>query len=327
MIIYSSSENKYWKPLELIYTSEWNHMRNINWEWLEKWRYNKRELEEIINILKIENIKEEDYENIWIITPFRKQVIKWSEILDDKIQIDTIHKYQWREKDIIFMSTVLSGEWNFWNDFVDNPNLINVSVSRAKNKFILVTDKKAFSNWNDLKDLIWYIEYNSEISEVRKWKIISVFDLLYKDFSDNLKELNENIKWNSSFKSENIFETLLKNKILNKEEFNNLWYFSQYKLKNLVINYSLFNYEEKKFINSNSSIDFIIYSKFSKKIILAIEIDWFLFHENNKNQQSRDEIKNSILKKLNIELLRLETNWSNEEEKINLNLKEIINKK
>lgn len=51
-----------------------------------------------------------------------------------EIEADTVHKYQGREKDIIILTTVS----NQVNDFIDNTNLINVAVSRAVDKLILV---------------------------------------------------------------------------------------------------------------------------------------------------------------------------------------------
>ena len=45
-------------------------------------------------------------------------------------------------------------------------------------------------------------------------------------------------------------------------------------------------------------------------------VDGFAFHENKPEQQRRDELKNSILAKYDIPLLRLATNGSGEREKI-----------
>ena len=79
-------------------------------------------------------------DDIWIITPFRKQVEKLNSIIWTSIDIDTVHKFQWREKDIIIFSTVLDNTkyGNLALKFADQANLVNVTVSRAKNKFIVV---------------------------------------------------------------------------------------------------------------------------------------------------------------------------------------------
>src|SRR3712207_8525651 len=50
------------------------------------------------------------------------------------VEVATVHKYQGREKDTIIMSVVD----NQITSFVDEANLLNVAVSRAKRKFVLV---------------------------------------------------------------------------------------------------------------------------------------------------------------------------------------------
>lgn len=100
-------------------------------------------LENIIKIDIINDILSNNKENItinddvWIITPFRKQAEKLDEKFNKQIEADTVHKFQWR-KNIIIFSTVLDNTkaWNI--------TIINVSVSRAKNKFIVVTDNELF---------------------------------------------------------------------------------------------------------------------------------------------------------------------------------------
>ena len=83
--------------------------------------------------------------------------------------------------------------------------------------------------------------------------------------------------------------------------------------------------EERKFIHYNSHIDILIYNKFDKKPVLAIEVDGFKFHHNSK-QMNRDKLKDSILSKCDIPLLRLKTNECNEEQRIINKLNEIIKK-
>ncbi len=63
-------------------------------------------------------------------------------------------------------------------------------------------------------------------------------------------------------------------------------------------------------------VNFIIYSKINKQIILCIEVDGYQYHENNLDQLKCDKIKNSILDKYNIPLKRFATNHSQEIEKL-----------
>jgi 2',3'-cyclic-nucleotide 2'-phosphodiesterase (5'-nucleotidase family) len=66
------------------------------------------------------------------------------------------------------------------NDFVDNPNLINVAVSRAVEKLIVVVSEGS-EEWQgtNIGDLVRYIKYNN--FEVIESQIYSVFDLLIVD--------------------------------------------------------------------------------------------------------------------------------------------------
>ena len=62
-------------------------------------------------------------------------------------------------------------------------------------------------------------------------------------------------------------------------------------------------------------MDFLIYNKINKKPILAIEVDGS-DHWNNLIQERRDRIKNNILAKADLELLRLPTTGSGEKDLI-----------
>lgn len=46
----------------------------------------------------------------------------------DNIQVDTVHKFQGREKDAVVITTVDSEI----GEFVDDPKLLNVAITRAK---------------------------------------------------------------------------------------------------------------------------------------------------------------------------------------------------
>ena len=73
------------------------------------------------------------------------------------------------------------------------------------------------------------------------------------------------------------------------------------------------NDEERKYaMNPATHIDFLIYSKMSKKPVLAIEVDGFSYHKPGTKQFERDKMKNRILELYNIHLLRFATNGSEE---------------
>ena len=322
LVIYTSEwDNK--NPFVIHRSSEWNHMRSIT-QWDSIWKYNQREIDIIQDILtnKKENITEKD--DIWIITPFRKQVEKLNSIIWTSIDIDTVHKFQWREKDIIIFSTVLDNTkyGNLALKFADQANLVNVTVSRAKNKFIVVTDHELFfTRWREIKDFIKYVEYSSLDENIKNSEIVWVFDLLYKTYSDKISINLDNIEKVSRYDSENILNALIKEILTSHEEFTNLDYRREYHLKFLVNDTSKLSDIEIKFLNNNSRVDFLIFEKFWKTPILVIEVDGVAFHENNLDQIERDKKKNSILEKYNIPYLRLSTNWSWDSEKITEKIK------
>ncbi|MGL5809342.1 MAG: hypothetical protein ACRCYQ_05305 [Nocardioides sp.] len=61
--------------------------------------------------------------------------------------------------------------------FVDDPRMVNVAVSRAVARFILVTHHDLLPASRYLRDLIDYIRYRTPESEVVGSEVISVFDL------------------------------------------------------------------------------------------------------------------------------------------------------
>ena len=77
----------------------------------------------------------------------------------------------------------------------------------------------------------------------------------------------------------------------------------------------------------NTHIDFLIYNKISKIPLLAVEVDKYKYHKEDNKQKERDILKNNILSKYNIPLIRLTTNGSREERIIRSKLDEIVNNK
>ena len=61
--------------------------------------------------------------------------------------------------------------------------------------------------------------------------------------------------------------------------------------------------------------------------LLAVEVDGYKYHKEDNKQKERDILKNNILSKYNIPLIRLTTNGSREESIIRSKLDEIVNNK
>lgn len=333
LIIYSSSSNS--NAINVIKTVEGNHMRELNKG--RKGTFNQRELEELNYLIKNEkkyNIKlySENLSDIGLLSPFRLQIEYANKINSEEIEKDTIHKYQGREKPIIVFSTVLdqSAKAKVKMSFVNNPQMINVAVSRAENQLILITNADTFyKNGNDVGDLIKYIEYH-DANNIKEGRVISVFDLLYKDYSSRLlarKEAMKNVKENINFESEKIIYSIL-SELIKQNIFNCYSFAHEVRLSDIFLNQDKCTEIEKKFIKQpRSSVDFIIFNKFNHNPVLAIEVDGTEFHLNNPDQLERDKKKDAIFEKYGIPIIRLSTHASIIEEDIKLELIKITEAK
>lgn len=303
-------------PLMLYRTAEGSHMRKVT-QGNQRGIYNQRELDIIIREVLTAPDLAIDRENIGIVTPYRKQADKAGEMLSGSIQSDTVHKYQGREKDIMIMSTVLSGiKGEAGLAFVDDPQMINVAVSRAIRQFILVTDHDLFyKKGKDIGDLIQYIQYSTLDENVIESQVVSIFDLLYRSYSSKLLRYKARMKSDALYKSEEALRVLLE-EILDREEFQRFTYTQQVLLRNLLNDTGLLTPDELRYVNNRASLDFVVFYKQDKACVLVIEVDGFAFHENKPEQLARDAMKDSILRKYGIRILRLPTNGSGEDEKI-----------
>ena len=227
---------------------------------------------------------------------------------------DTIHKYQGREKSVIIFNTVK----NQIEEFIDNPNLINVAVSRAEDEFIIVKpESMELPHGTNIGDLIRYMCYTNDADKtIVHGKVYSVFDLLYKEYNKICTSfLSSNHNINGSV-AEVIIHKLLAEKVLkSNSQYSSIDFVREYKLRDLVKDYLPFTEEEVSFIKNNSRLDFLLYNKIDKTPILAIEVDGVSFHDNEL-QQARDLKKNHILEVIGLPLLRLSTDGCNEEQQI-----------
>lgn len=297
--------------LSLIYTALGNHMRNYK---------NQREIESIMKVNEqygfLENENTES--SIGFIAPYNAQVDLAEKMLPKKIIENTIHKFQGRECDEIIFSTVLDKKRISQNqiDFVDHPALVNVAVSRAKNKFTLVTGKDVFSKNNKyIAALIRYIEYYKTEEAVIDSPVISAFDLLYSEYDKSLEKLAKKLNPNDSkYKSEQIVSALI-NELLEENEYTNLVSHKQVYLNQVVSNTNTsFTDREKIFMRNRASCDFVLYYHVGKTPLVVIEVDGG--YHDKPEQVERDALKNSILAKAKIPLLRLRTTDSEIKEKL-----------
>ena len=293
------------QALTLVVTAPGNHTRNLN---------NLRELDSI-NKIGWQDFTEE---NTGFIAPYNNQIDLSQEHLPLDIVKATTHKFQGRECDNIIFSTVLDKKPSSQEklDFVDNPHLINVAVSRAKNKFMLVTGNDVFTKNNQsIAALIRYIKYYADNDHIYQSPVISAFDLLYNDYDKSLEALNSRLRKNDSkYKSERIVAQLLRD-ILKESTYQTIKYHQQVLLEQLVSKANnSFTERELEYMHNKASCDFVLYFKTGKYPIAVIEVDGD--DHNKPDQTERDLLKSVILDKVGLPLLRLKTIESQIEEKI-----------
>lgn len=259
--------------------------------------------------------------DIGIIAPYNNQVDAINTKLSGTgIDVATVHKFQGREKDAIILTTVDDEVTNF----SDDPDLLNVAISRAKKQLCLVVSGNAQPTDSNIFDLISYIEYNN--FSVVESKIYSVFDYLYQQYTQSRMEFLKRHKRISEYDSENLMHALIKD-MLQERELTFLDVICHLPLNMLIRNSDLLNDEECQYaMNPSTHLDFLIYNRISKKPVLAIEVDGFYFHKEGTRQAERDKMKNHILELYEIPYLRFATNGSGEKERLSEKLQELFDK-
>jgi superfamily I DNA and/or RNA helicase/very-short-patch-repair endonuclease len=305
IIMTESKSNR--QPLIAYKTPPGNHARE---------RMNQRQ----IDIIKEEIIPKEQLQSIdlGIVTPYRNQTNALQKAFyDTTIKADTVDKFQGRENAVIILSTVD----NEISDFIDNPNRLNVAVSRAIEQLILVINGNDSEKDSNIADLIRYIEYNN--FSVVQSDLSSVFDCLYKSYEQKRAEIISKSGKKSEFDSENLMYALITS-ILKQEKFSKYDVVLHFPLRNIIRDFSKLNEQEQKYArNYLTHLDFLIYNKLGKNPVLAIEVDGYEYHKTGTRQAERDRLKDSILEKYGLPLLRFATNGSREKEKLVDKLNEI----
>ncbi len=128
----------------------------------------------------------------------------------------------------------------------------------------------------------------------------------------------------SEFDSENLMLILIKD-ILKQDKFSSLNVVMHVPLRSLLCDLSHLNLRELEFTtNYLTHVDFLIFSRLTHQSILVVEVDGFAYH-NTEKQRERDMLKDEILNKYDIPILRFNTTGSGERNKINAKLAELVN--
>lgn len=293
--------NKYYYDSELkIYKdSSKDYISIIN---VDQYKGASRKDKSFINEREIKSIKEniKDINNTFVITPFKAQANLLQEEYNDKI-CGTIHCFQGKGANNVYFSTVFNN-LDFCLKHIKSENnlftkeLVNVAVSRAKEKFVLVCDKNFFLKNGyyvpDIRNLINYINiYGEEIIDESN----CIFDYLYKQ-----------IKY---FKTTRLFDNIYEKTLF--EALNEIFIDSPYrcylklKLTELVTNKEFLekNPDILRYILNGAHADFTIIDKRINMPILVIELDG-KDHEKEE-QKKRDKFKELALNASNIKIYRI----------------------
>lgn len=110
--------------------------------------------------------EQENFPSIGIISPYRKQVELLKELFEhssqlqvhkDKISINTIDSFQGQERDIIYISLTRSNP-ECKIGFLADIRRMNVAITRARKKLVMIGDSATLSSLAFYKELISYAE-------------------------------------------------------------------------------------------------------------------------------------------------------------------------
>ena len=288
-------------PIRVVYTTKGNHARGT---------VNLRQVETIVQEI-IPELKKR-FTDIGVIAPYNNQVSAIKDAFNLQgwdYPVATVHKFQGRENDAIVLSTVD----NQASEFINDPHLLNVAVSRAKNQFTLVVSSEEQPDSN-IRDLIDYIEYHQGDRNISK--VASIYDLLYEDYTKELLDFYKNHRRVSEFDSENLTYWAIR-EVIQKQRSAHLGIILHYPLRYLLTPSTVLTDEQRTYASHSwTHLDFLIFDKVTHKPRLAIEVDGTQFHRKESLQGHRDSLKDSVLEAVGLRLLRLSTNGSCEKEKI-----------
>ena len=97
---------------------------------------------------------------IGVITPYKRHKINIKNKLMEiapKVDVDTVYSFQGREKDVIiltFCNSKLGRLKPFLRKFIERPSQVNVAITRARKKLILVGNSKTLKESKLLAEII-----------------------------------------------------------------------------------------------------------------------------------------------------------------------------
>ena len=317
-------------PLAIVYAAPGNHARRPS---RGSGFFSQREIDIITDLEEMRSIRDgvelegtDESGNfvLGVVTPFRAQATNLSKQIRSDLGegthprwlAETAHKFQGRGAGTIILSTVLNAnDRSAAQDFYDADALTNVIVSRAKDRFIVVTTHGGVRLSRNVRALLDYIEMYDPSAIVQS-DIVSIFDVLYNAYSESLERYSR-VKWADRRRSpaENVAEQCLCD-VLAEPRYARFGYQAQVYLRDALPNTRRLSEEQRSFVFRDSALDFGVYSRVTKRLLLAIEVDGWTFHGMSQKQQKRDNLKDSIMSAYGVPVLRLSTIGSGEERQI-----------
>jgi len=284
--------------MQAVFTVPGNHARG---------RINQRQID-VITQEVLPALRGAGITDIGIISPYRAQVAVLRDAVGEGIEVDTVHGFQGREKQAIIISTVD----NEIGDFVDDAKLLNVAVSRAERRLIVVMAAGQDSFTTNFGDLVRYIRHQQQV--VLHSQVRSVFDLLYANYEAARREFLNAHGRGSVWDSENLAEAVIR-EVLHSPEFvgMSLGCLRHVPLSWLVRDTSGFSERERQFATHPfSHVDLLVYDTIGKSPLVCIEVDGWAFHRPGSLQSERDGTKDAIFRRCALPLIRLSTTGSSE---------------
>ena len=317
-------------PLAIVYAAPGNHARRPS---RGSGFFSQREIDIITDLedmrsirdgVELEGTDESGDFVLGIVTPFRAQATNLSKQIRSDLGegthprwlAETAHKFQGRGAGTIILSTVLNAnDRSAAQDFYDADALTNVIVSRAKDRFVVVTTHGGVRLSRNVRALLEYIEMYDPSAIVQS-DIVSIFDVLYNAYSESLERYSR-VKWADRRRSpaENVAEQCLRD-VLAEPRYARFGYQAQVFLRDALPNTRRLSEEQRAFVFRDSALDFGVYSRVTKRLLLAIEVDGWKYHGMSQKQQKRDNLKDSIMSAYGVPVLRLSTIGSGEERQI-----------
>lgn len=260
----------------------------------------------------VEYVKEHPNEDIGVITPFvhQKDCIEYYLKVNgiQNVNVGTVHAFQGDQKNVILFSTAITKntyektyEW-----LKNNRELINVAISRSKDKLVVLGSlnavKKLSKGVDDMRELFDYVKTNGQCNVTNvspKSEALGTREISSKsenDFKETIDQLFSVISTQCYVRQ----EVEMKNVFKNDTTINRL-YFTQ-------------------------SFDFVIYERAFNynKIVAIIELNG-PEHRSRQDVIERDNYKKKMCEKHNIKLLFIPRECARDYTQLKITLKGILN--